>query len=268
MIECEISNQIAINQSTSKATLQTLDGEVDVLVKQCGKSEYFNEFAREIDIVQQLEHENIARMIATTIQHDSVLLLSEASSVGLLSEVLSREIDARVRLRIALDVAIALDYLHSHRPRIVHRNVNPASILVMRLENSESAEVMAKLGNFGSSIRCISFAVADVACDARFAAPEVLCNEKHNHAADVYSFAMTLWSVAAQQIPFESNPANLSELVKSGVRPSLNSLRVGDEIKRDLCGLIEQCWATDANQRPAMSQVVARLAAISGASAK
>ena len=52
-----------------------------------------------------------------------------------------------------LDVAIALDYLHSHCPHIVHYNVDPASILVMCLENSESGEAMAKLGNFDGVCR-------------------------------------------------------------------------------------------------------------------
>ncbi len=91
MVKCKPSNQIAINQSTSKATLQTLNGEVDVLVKQCSKSEYFNERST---LHSSWNRFFIAKMIATTIQHDSMLLLSKASSVGLLSKVLSREIDA------------------------------------------------------------------------------------------------------------------------------------------------------------------------------
>lgn len=50
------------------------------------------------------------------------------------------------RLRIAIQVAEALEYLH--RSRIVHRDVKPANIFLSS-RNTENPSVVAKLGDFG-----------------------------------------------------------------------------------------------------------------------
>lgn len=49
-------------------------------------------------------------------------------------------------LHWALDIAHALEYLHSHSPAIIHRDVKLSNMLCVR---TEDGQVVAKLSDFG-----------------------------------------------------------------------------------------------------------------------
>jgi serine/threonine protein kinase len=62
----------------------------------------------------------------------------------------SRELEQlsqKLEGRIALDIALALSFLHTQNPPIIHRDVRSPNILLASLD--ENANVVAKLADFG-----------------------------------------------------------------------------------------------------------------------
>ena len=90
-------------------------------------------------------------------------------------------------------------------------------------------------------------------------APEVLTGHTdYCRKADVYSFAVVLWEIAAQTTPWNELPDSvllfprqLMEIIVSGRRPRLNP-----EWLPTYRNLLEACWATDPRERPEFAEIV------------
>ena len=89
-------------------------------------------------------------------------------------------------------------------------------------------------------------------------APEVvLCND-YDFSADVYSFGIVFWEVAALSPPFKSYSADrhFREVVVKGKRPATCPVAW---LSPNMRMLMLECWRQDNNKRPTFSQVRARL---------
>uniref|UniRef100_A0A0D6R5L4 Protein kinase domain-containing protein n=1 Tax=Araucaria cunninghamii TaxID=56994 RepID=A0A0D6R5L4_ARACU len=80
--------------------------------------------------------------------------------------------------------------------------------------------------------------------------------KKHyNHKVDLYSFAIVLWELLTNRMPFEgmSNLQAAYAAAFKNVRPSLEGL------PEELASVLQACWAEDPNMRPNFTQTVRRL---------
>ncbi len=69
--------------------------------------------------------------------------------------------------------------------------------------------------------------------------------------ADVFSFAMTCYEVVSGKLPYSDLPRqSINELVREGVRPELP-----EDINTRLSSLIQQCWQTEAPERPTFEEI-------------
>eukprot|EP00775_Hariotina_reticulata_P008257 gene8257-8445_t len=80
-------------------------------------------------------------------------LVLEYAKDGSLHQQVHKQMRTAVRLysntqalHWALDIAYALEYLHSHSPAIIHRDVKLSNMLCVR---TEDGQVVAKLSDFG-----------------------------------------------------------------------------------------------------------------------
>ena len=149
------------------------------------------------------------------------------------------------KVPVLQDVASALNYLHSHRTPILHRDVSSANVL---LEHSKpDRQWKAKLSDFGSAN--LSFLAATPAEGAPiYAAPEVSTEDRSRQTAkvDVYSFGVLVCEVCLCQFPPER--AKFSSML-SKVRPTAPNL----------FSLSRDCTSHAPQDRPAMSVVLQRL---------
>ncbi|GAB4825749.1 hypothetical protein Ancab_008624 [Ancistrocladus abbreviatus] len=94
----------------------------------------------------------------------------------------------------------------------------------------------------------------------RWMAPE-LCStatlrqgeKKHyNNKVDAYSFAIVLWELVHNKLPFEgmSNLQAAYAAAFKNVRPSAENL------PKDLALILTSCWAEDPNSRPGFHQII------------
>jgi serine/threonine protein kinase len=91
----------------------------------------------------------------------------------------------------------------------------------------------------------------------RYMAPEVALSKPYNGKAEVYSFGILLWQMAAHDRPFR-DVLSVAEfeyrVARNGERP-----RIPRWWPEGLKSLLRQCWLEDANARPSFGVVVKKL---------
>ena len=124
-----------------------------------GADEQVRRFQREIQRVAQLAHPNLVRALHAGVERDVMFLILQHAD--------GADLDTRVRREGPLDVALAVDYIRQaarglgylHENRVVHRNVNPANLLV----DSHGALRIANLRLKVRSLACRLCATDEIA---------------------------------------------------------------------------------------------------------
>ncbi|OAO13264.1 TKL family protein kinase [Blastocystis sp. ATCC 50177/Nand II] len=151
-----------------------------------------------------------------------------------------------VKKRFVLDIAQALEYLHSYN--IVHRDIKMANVLVTNNR--------AKVADFGYAREIENNKSIEVSfCGSpAIMAPELIDSAKCSTKVDVYSFGCVLYElIGEKQCYYDTKIRSRIEFyqrVIAGLRPTL---RAG--MPREPCELMKRCWLAD-KQRPTMKEIV------------
>jgi mitogen-activated protein kinase kinase kinase 13 len=103
---------------------------------------------------------------------------------------------------MALDIARGLEYLHTRKPSIIHRDCKSSNILI-------TAKGTAKIADFGlakvkQSTRSM---VRSLVGTVNWQAPELWhAHPKYNHKVDVFSCAMVYWEMLQWHLPNKRFP--------------------------------------------------------------
>ncbi|KHN26145.1 Serine/threonine-protein kinase CTR1 [Glycine soja] len=160
-------------------------------------------------------------------------------------------LDPRRRLRMALDVAKGINYLHCLKPPIVHWDLKTPNLLVDR-------NWTVKVCDFGlSRFKANTFLSSkSVAGTPEWMAPEILRGEPSNEKSDVYSFGIILWELVTLQQPW--NGLNHAQVV-GAVAFQNRRLAIPPNISPALASLMESCWADNPADRPSFGSIVESL---------
>ncbi|OWZ20334.1 TKL protein kinase [Phytophthora megakarya] len=166
------------------------------------------------------------------------------------------------KMTISLHIAEAMQYLHSHSPKVIHRDLKSKNVLLnMHLE--------AKLTDFGVSRT--QYTVQTHAMTAGIGtsfwiAPEVLLGRDYNEQADIYSFGVVLSEIDTDDYPYwnDSNrddargklqEADILRQVATGKkRPTFSAA-----CPAGIMLLAESCLQEKPENRPTASAVVETL---------
>lgn len=152
-------------------------------------------FIAEIQTLCHVNHKNLVRMLGFHATHSEHALVYEYMNNSSLFYHLhtfesSDLISWTTRLKVALDVARGMEYLHEFtRPQIVHGDVKSANIL---LDKSWTA----KIADFGSSVHLPEDEESDhrevVSGTMGYLAPEYISTNRLTTKADVYGYGIVL----------------------------------------------------------------------------
>ncbi|MBM3761906.1 MAG: serine/threonine protein kinase [Acidobacteria bacterium] len=170
-------------------------------------------FRKERQILAQLEHPNIARLLDGGAGEDGLLylIMEYVDGKPLDQYIESKALPVEGILKLFIDVAGAVSY--AHRNLIVHRDLKPSNILV-----TEQGEV--KLLDFGIAKvldpkREDATTVA-VRLTPEFASPEQIRGESISTASDVYSLGVLLFhALTGGARPYRATSQAVPDILQS-----------------------------------------------------
>ncbi|XP_051137046.1 probable receptor-like protein kinase At1g80640 isoform X2 [Andrographis paniculata] len=169
-----------------------------------GNAGTIREFQTEVEILSKIQHPNIIRLLGYSAHSESRLLVYELMQQGSLEAQLHDHTKGLAltwysRLKIALDTARGLEYLHNHcHPPVIHRDLKSSNILL-------DSNFTAKLSDFGLAVVDGSQSKNNIKLSGTlgYVAPEYLLDGKLTDKSDVYAFGIVLLELLLGRKPLE-----------------------------------------------------------------
>lgn len=180
----------------------------------CGRGDLGVEqrFRRERQILAQLDHPGIARLIdgGATMDRQPYFIMEYIDGLPLLAYCDRNRVGVNQRLDLFLSICDAVAY--AHQRLVVHRDLKPGNILV-------TAEGAARLLDFGLARvldadqigEDLTVAGAPLMTPA-YASPEQIRGEAYTVSGDIYSLGVILYELLAERRPYELKTGSLAEL--------------------------------------------------------
>ncbi|MCD9644491.1 hypothetical protein HAX54_032715 [Datura stramonium] len=238
------------------------------------------QFMEVIRTASHLRHPNIVTLIGYSVGHGNHLLLYEyirkVTLDDALHNVLCMPLTWSLRLRIAIGVSRALNYLHtSSVPPITHSNLKAANILLDEDLEPRVCDcglaVLKPLASNSVKIKASEMAVAD----SGYVAPEHVKGGSGNPKSDIYSFGVLLLELLTGRRPFDSSKPkgeqSLVEWASSKLHDGDSLLEMVDPtMKRTIstralssyADIISQCIQPQKEFCPQMAEVVQSLVSL------
>ncbi|KAM0827150.1 hypothetical protein ACQ4PT_068386 [Festuca glaucescens] len=197
----------------------------------------------EVHLLKSLKHENVMKFYNYWVddQKKTINVITELFTSGSLRHYRRKHprVDLKAIKNWARQILHGLDYLHSHQPPVIHRDLKCDNIFV----NGNHGEV--KIGDLGLATVMQTPKARSVIGTPEFMAPE-LYDENYDELVDIYSFGMCMLEMFTLEYPYCEckNPAQIFKKVSKGVKPAALSKIVNPEVKH----FIEKCLVP-ASQR-------------------
>ncbi|XP_068640495.1 proline-rich receptor-like protein kinase PERK3 [Aristolochia californica] len=249
--------------------LGTLPSGQCVAIKKIYLKRKVDEFYQELEILAKLCHRSLATLVGYCVQRREHILVYEYMAGGTLASALRHgELSWDHRVRIAVDVAEGLAYLHS--TRVVHRDVKPGNVLLT--ENGE-----AKLSDLGVS-KVVPSEMTHVSTEVKgtlgYLDPDCFPAGQVSEASDVYSFGIVLLELVTGRRAVQATASGgaesivqcareVVETIEGGGEPEMEKImdpRLGKETEpgsiREVFNLACRCVRSFRHERPETGEVL------------
>ncbi|GMI79295.1 hypothetical protein like AT1G54820 [Hibiscus trionum] len=233
-------------------------------------------FRMEVDLLSRLNSPYLVELFGYCADQHHRLLIFEFMPNGTLQQHLHhpgseyRPLDWGSRLRIALDCARALEFLHEHAtPTVIHRDFKCTNVLL-------GQHLRAKVSDFGlatmGSDKINGQISTRVPRSTGFIAPEYASTGRLTTKSDVYSYGVVLLQLLTGRVPVDTKRPPGEHVLVSWALPRLTNRDKVEEMvdpaiqgqysKKDLiqvAAIAAMCVQPEADYRPLMVDVVQSL---------
>ncbi|PWA44937.1 serine-threonine/tyrosine-protein kinase catalytic domain-containing protein [Artemisia annua] len=179
-------------------------------------------FENEISCLSRIQHQNIVNLLGYCIHGDTRFLVYEMMPNGSLESQLhgpshGTSLSWQHRMKVALDIARGLEYLHECcTPPVIHRDLKSSNILL-------SSTFNAKLSDFGLAITGGIHGKNNIKLSGTlgYVAPEYLLDGKLTDKSDVYAFGVVLLELLIGRKPVEKMSPSQCQSIVTWAMPQL-----------------------------------------------
>ncbi|CUG84671.1 protein kinase, putative [Bodo saltans] len=210
----------------------------------------FEALRREIELLKDIHHTNVVRFLGVDRQNYVIYIQMEYVFGGNIQEIVRNfgALGEDTAGKFTLQILEGLDYLHDKN--IIHRDIKGANILV-----GVNGEV--KLADFGAAKRVLDSdeLFKTLAGTPYWMAPEVVRQEGHNKAADIWSLGATVLQMLTGAAPYQGL-APVPALFKIGHSTESPVPAEMPNVSEGAVEFIRYCLAREPAQRPTVKQLL------------
>ncbi|GFZ05030.1 protein kinase superfamily protein [Actinidia rufa] len=205
----------------------------------------------EVRLLRTLKNKNIISLYSVwrDEERNKLNFITEVCTSGNLREYRKKHkhVSLKALKKWSKQILKGLDYLHTHEPCIIHRDLNCSNVFI----NGNVGQV--KIGDLGlAAIVGKNRSAHSVLGTPEFMAPE-LYEEDYTEMIDIYSFGLCVLEMVTLELPYSEcdSVAKIYKKVTSGVRPQAMDKVRDSEVK----AFIEKCLA-QPRARPSASDLL------------
>ncbi|XP_022977037.1 serine/threonine-protein kinase RIPK-like [Cucurbita maxima] len=230
-------------------------------------SQGHKEWLAEIIILGQMRHQNLVKLIGYCWEEDYRLLVYEYMARGSLENQLFRKYSAALpwstRMKIALEAAKGLQFLHEADPPVIFRDFKTSNILL----DSDYTTKLSDLGLAKDDVDCED--QPDTSCimgTQGYAAPEYVKSGHLTTMSDVYSYGVVLLELLTGKRSMDRKIGEfLVDWAKPFLKDSKRLYRIMDpklegmysaDGARKAAALAHKCLSRSPKRRPSVTEVV------------
>lgn len=231
----------------------------------------FQEWQAEVNFLGRLSHPNLVKLLGYCWEDQELLLVYEYLPKGSLENHLFRRSSAidplswDMRMKIAMDAARGLSFLHSSDKQIIYRDFKASNILLDGSYNAKIADFgLAKMGPSAG----VSHVTTRVMGTSGYAAPEYLATGHLYIKSDVYGYGVVLLELLTGKRALDSKRPKGQQNLVEWLKPYLFSsrkLKVVMDVRMEgqysskaasqVAQLILKCLQDEPRARPSMKEV-------------
>lgn len=221
------------------------------------------EFQTEVMLLGRLHHRNLVNLVGYCAEKGQHMLMYVYMSMGSLASHLYSDkhetLSWDMRVRISLDVARGLEYLHDGAvPPVTHRDIKSSNILL-------DQSMRARVADFGlSREEMVNRNASNVKGTFGYLDPEYISTKNFTKKSDVYSFGVLLFELIAARNPQQGlmeyvelaamsteGRGEWEEIVDSRLDGKFDARELND-----VSDVAYKCVNRNPKRRPAMRDVV------------
>uniref|UniRef100_A0A0E0JWG6 Protein kinase domain-containing protein n=1 Tax=Oryza punctata TaxID=4537 RepID=A0A0E0JWG6_ORYPU len=188
--------------------------------QECEKE--FEVVINELDLLGSIRHLNIVSLLGFCIHEENRFIVYELMENGSLEAQLhgpshGSALSWHIRMKIALDTARGLEYLHEHcNPPVIHRDLKSSNILL-------DSDFNAKISDFGLAVTSGNHSKGSLKLSGTlgYVAPEYLLDGKLTEKSDVYAFGVVLLELLLGRRPVEKTAQSQCQSIVTWAMPQL-----------------------------------------------
>lgn len=246
------------------------------------------DFRQEIAILGKLRHPNICLLLGYSLTNRHEVMISELMKCSLqdvLRSLSGAKLSQKRAIRYAIQLAKGMNYLHTCKPPILHRDLKPGNLLLdfhdtlkvtdfglakLRPDSSpgtglgaDGADPSGKDGSsdavalYDTDGKYLSFEdMTGETGSYRYMAPEVFQHKPYGRPVDVYSFALILYYMLSSDLPWPGTDG-----LKAGQKAAFKNDRppLPRHWDEKITQLLRASWDADPALRPSFAAVLTEL---------